>query len=237
MFGLGHKVFGGGPRTHRQEIGSGRGAGGPDHVPGPSSGLAAGTMVATAMGWRPAEAIERGDLVLTFDRGMQPVKAVISDLAWVALEECIPPLWPLAVPAGALGNARPMLLLPDQMVMLESDTAESVYGDPFTLVRAADLNGFRGIARVQPRGPVETIELQFEHDEVVFADNGGLVFCDSGSVVTVDDLMRGYVPESYRSLDSEEARYLIQCLQVEDSVSTGYDPVARPAGGPYAAFA
>ena len=40
-----------------------------------TTGLVAGTRIATAMGWRAVEAIAVGDLVLTFDNGLQPVVA------------------------------------------------------------------------------------------------------------------------------------------------------------------
>ena len=68
-----------------------------------TGGLVKGTRVATELGWRPVDAVAAGDLVLTFDRGMQPVVAVrrrfLADLGAAS--------WPLSVPAGALGNCAP----------------------------------------------------------------------------------------------------------------------------------
>ncbi|WP_172296624.1 Hint domain-containing protein [Pseudoruegeria sp. HB172150] len=207
---------------------------------GPASGLAAGTMVATAMGWRPVEAIARGDLVLTFDRGMQPVKNLTKSLAWVEPDGCPASQWPLLVPANAIGNAQSMLLLPDQLVMLESDSAEILYGDPFTLISASDLAGFRDIQRICPEGPVESVMLHFEHDEVVFAQNGALVFCAGNTVIRLDDLFKEKDPVTeqggYVSLDADEALFLLECLEDEDCEDGDYYANPRNAADPYAAF-
>ncbi len=97
MFGLYNKIFGGDPRTHRQEIGGAWG-GRSTKQSGMASGLVHGTRVATAMGWREAEAIAVGDLVLTFDRGMQPVRSISRGTLWKTLEDCPKSLWPLHIP-------------------------------------------------------------------------------------------------------------------------------------------
>ena len=150
MFGLKKKIFGGETRLFRQDTGGSSGAGAHSYLAGLASGLITGTVVATAAGWRPVEAIVRGDLVLTFDRGMQPVRAVIRGIHWDRDGDCPRSLWPLGVPAGALGNQQAMTLLPEQCVMVESDTAEVMFGDPFALSNAGDLVGLRGIERVEP---------------------------------------------------------------------------------------
>ncbi|MGC9420245.1 MAG: Hint domain-containing protein, partial [Rhodovulum sp.] len=45
-------------------------------VAGIASGFAAGTEIATTLGWRTVETLQPGDRVLTFDHGSQPVRAV-----------------------------------------------------------------------------------------------------------------------------------------------------------------
>jgi len=233
MFGLGrNKRFGAGPAVYRQETGCGQGA--ISILGGTTSGLTAGTMIATAMGWRPVEAIAAGDLVLTFDRGLQPVKNVRRSIAWIAPAEVPQAMWPLFVPAGAVGNAQAMVLLPDQPVMLESDAAEMVWGDPFTLIDAADLDGFRGIQRVAPEGPAQTVVLEFEHDEVVFAQHGALLHCGRAEVIALDEVMAGRA-SGYRSVDSETARDLLDSIEYDEAPVEGFTPDQKGAG--YAAFA
>lgn len=220
MFGLKTKLFGGEPRAYRQEIGGTRGSHKTSRTAGLASGLVAGTLVATAMGWRPAEAIAQGDLVLTFDRGMQPVRAVTKGLHWDNETACPKALWPLTVPAGALGNQQPMTLLPEQCAMVESDTADILFGDPFSLVSASDLDGFRGIERSESTRLLDVIQLHFDGDEVVFANAGALLLCPSLRVINVAELL-GARPDTtrYTPLHADEAKMLVEGLEDEDAVS------------------
>ena len=146
---------------------------------GVMSGLIEGTRVATAMGWRPIEAIAVGDKVLTFDAGLQPVTRIERRALWSGESACPARFWPLEVPAGALGNRDVMHILPNQGVMLESDAAELAYDDPFALVPALALEGVNGIHRTPPRPATEVLVLHFETDQVVFANSGALFFAPS----------------------------------------------------------
>ena len=147
---------------------------------GVMTGIVAGTRVATSMGWREAGALQKGDLVLTFDGGLQTVMGVTRSPLWSGAGHCPAHFWPLLVPAGAIDNAKPMLVLPRQGVMLESDLAENVLGDPFALIPAAALDGVRGIERIYPNDPIEVISLRFATDQVIFAEQGTLLFCPAG---------------------------------------------------------
>lgn len=235
MFGLGKAFLGGEPRAQRPEVGAAWGASNTTVVPALGAGLAGGTIVATATGWRPAEAIAKGDLVLTFDRGMQAVTKVTRTVACVEDAQMPCKAWPLHVPEGALGNTVAMTLLPDQAVMLESDAAEVLYGDPFTLVDASDLEGFRGIERVCPDEPMEIVMLHFEQDEVVFVSDGALAFCPAKGVISLDTILAGEERGGYFKLDTREAAHLVECLKDEDAVDDGLWPDAREEE-PYAAF-
>ena len=192
---------------------------------GLATGLVAGTMVATAMGWRLVEAIAKGDMVLTFDRGLQPVRALTRGVHWDRTTPCPNLLWPLKVPAGALGNQDAMTLLPEQCVMVESDTADMLFGDPFTLLSGADLAGFRAIQRIDPVKQLEVIQLHFDDDEVVFANAGALVFCPSLRAIDVAELLASRPDAArYAPLPSDEARMLVECLVDEDAVSIVTSP-------------
>lgn len=160
-----------------------------------TSGIVAGTKVASTLGWRPIEAIDVGDEVLTFDGGMQPVLDITREVLWRGTAACPKHLWPLRVPIGALGNQDPMFLLPDQNVLIESDTAEEVLGDPFALMPAQALEGVSGIRRIRPHQVLEVITLHFERDEVVFANVGALFHCPA------------YADQNLLNTSEEEARY------------------------------
>lgn len=175
-----------------------------------ASGLAAGTRVATAQGWRLAEGVIAGDRVLTFDGGMQTVTSVERGRLWTGLDIWSRRSWPLRVPPGALDNAVELVLLPDQTVMIELDDAEVVLGDPFALVPARALDGFRGITRFAPDETIEVIKIHFDRDQVVFVESGALCLCPASGLAHIlhDDC--AHPDFGYRPLETGEAEALIR---------------------------
>lgn len=187
---------------------------------GYAEGIAGGTLIATDKGWRAVETLSRGDRVLTFDNAAERVLDIARKVLWQGPGICPRALWPLAVPAGVLGNRKAMLLLPDQNVMIESDLAEMLFGDPFALIPAAALEGFRGITRICPHGRVEVVSIRFAEDQVVYANGAGMLHCGSieGLGLTLDFVITAgaYVP-----LTLERARRLIALMIREDAETEG----------------
>ena len=183
-----------------------------------NNGLVAGTKVATQMGWRPVEAVTAGDQVLTFDGGLQDVVSVRRDVVWTGGSRGDMDAWPLHVPAGALGNTEDMLLMPGQAILVESDTAEQVLGDPFALIPAASLDGFRGIQRIAPQDRVEVVSIVFAQDEIVFANSGALFLCAASN-----DMFDAGTSE-YQMLSLAQADILVGCLEAKD---TGQMPASN----------
>jgi Hint domain-containing protein len=176
-------------------------------------GLLAGTQVATGMGWRAVEALAAGDMVLTFDAGLQPLVEVRRDVFWAA-DTTVPRAYAsVHVPAGALGNAQDIELLPDHGVLIESDAACDAYGDPFAVIPAKALEGFRGITRIAPRTQIEVITLIFACDQVIYADGGALLHCPR-AYVPLDEL--GAQRIGYDVIPARDAAFLVECMKVED---------------------
>ncbi|WP_165802847.1 Hint domain-containing protein [Pelagivirga sediminicola] len=173
------------------------------------TGLIGAVRVASTAGWRSACSIVPGDKVLTFDCGMQPVAQVHSMPLWQEGSQCPVNLWPVEVPAGALGNRDLMYLAADQAVLIESDVAEDLTGDPFALIPARSLDGVRGMCRVPPPAQAEVTILQFESEQIVFANSGAMFHCPS---VTEDLIDAGNTPAGYDVLDMERARLIAQAL-------------------------
>ena len=189
-----------------------------------STGMVAGTKVATPNGWREVEAIAAGDRVLTFDGGMQPVQQVERHI--VHLTPGTPAhLWPMLVPAGSLGNRSELWLLAEQSVLVESDTAEDVFGDPFALIPALSLEGFRGISRVAPPARFEVIVLRFAEDEIVFANVGALFHCPKGG--TILDAALNEAGPRYSVLPLDNADMLVEFLEIEDRGRVAAKPAAQ----------
>jgi len=179
------------------------------------TGFVAGTKVATQHGWQDVTTIKAGDTVLTFDGGLQTVVSVEENLAWEDDFFCPEHLWPMHVPAGALGNREDMTLMPEQAVLIESDVAEEVFGDPFTMIKAASLEGYRGITQNRPMNLFKVITLRFQNEQVVFANSGALFHCPAAS----DDMD---TDSDYSLLDDDQAELLIDTLDMLDREATEF---------------
>ncbi len=190
---------------------------------GVMTGLSVETKVASSMGWRKVDALTEGDRVLTFDAGMQPISKISRLQLWNGDGPCPDRFWPLEVPAGALGNRELMRLLPNQSVMIESDAAEEVYGDPFTLIPAAALEGLNGIRRAQPDPGFEVYILHFESDQVVFGNSGALFFCPSARDM-LDHAFNTVEQSTYIVRPLMEARVLAEEIRVATAAICDVSP-------------
>lgn len=197
------------------EIGHGEGA--------QQSGLVASTMVATARGWQRAEDIKPGDQILTFDAGLQTVTQISRETPWTGEGNCPQSLWPLEVPKGAFGNSRPFLLLGNQNIMVESDAAEDMFGDPFSVIPASALQGLRGIERVPPRDGMEIIHVYFAEEQVVFGEYGALYLCPSSRDIMDMAYARAHDP-LYSILPLAEARIVASSLREDMASVSGEAP-------------
>ena len=148
-------------------------------------GLLSGTLVANPNGWVSVDTIAPGDMVLTFDNGMQRVAAKHH----VTLERGAIPLnkaFTMFVPKGALGNRKDMRVLPMQELIVESDRAETLFGDPFVLMPAYLLEGYRGIHKQSFDDDLQVFVLLFETEQIVHT-NGGLLALGQMLAIALSD--------------------------------------------------
>ncbi|MCB1359613.1 MAG: Hint domain-containing protein [Rhodobacter sp.] len=180
-----------------------------------AEGLIAGSLVATDLGWLPVEDLRPGDRVVTFDHGMRPLKSVSVATLWTAAQEAPRAAWPLSIPARALGNRTEMQVLPEQALLIESDAAETLYGDAFTVVSAGALDGYRGITRVPPSREITTVTLEFDGDEVVYVNGTLLAHCparQTETVRTAEELMAWGSHGTYQRLTDAQSRRLVAAM-------------------------
>ena len=137
-------------------------------------GLLPGSLIATDAGWKPVETIQPGEMVLTFDNGLQ---RVVQTHQIVVPRASIPAhkAFKMVVPMGALGNRREMHLLPCQEVIVESDLAETAYGDPFVMIQALMLEGFFGIHRAPIEGDLRIHMITFAAEQAIYIAGATLV--------------------------------------------------------------
>ncbi len=181
-------------------------------------GFASSTRIATERGWRRITDIKAGDRVFTFDNGLQTVMAVSRGTHFVASDSMPNFTNPIHVPIQAIGNEEPMVLLPEQVVMIESDVAEELTGDPFALIPAKLLVGFRGIERFRSLHAIEMATIHFEHDEIVYADGGALMLSPAAiaGFALLDFVGGNALPAPYEVWKGDRARALIAGMVEKD---------------------
>ncbi len=121
----------------------------------------AGTRIETARGPVPVEALRPGDRLVTRDRGLRPLRAVLS--REVAAEGG---LAPVVVEAGVMGNGAPLVLSPQHRVLVAGFWAELLHGVPEVLVPAVALVDGRRVVR-RMGGQVRYFHLVLDRHELL----------------------------------------------------------------------
>lgn len=135
--------------------------------------FASGSMIETASGPRPVQSLRVGDLVMTRDHGMQPLRWIGGRLLRTADLEAAPNLLPVRILAGALGAGCPaqdLTVSPQHRMLLRSPIAARMAGSDEVLVPAVQLVGMPGITRCTAKGGVGYWHLMFDRHEIVFAN-------------------------------------------------------------------
>ncbi|MFN4056758.1 MAG: Hint domain-containing protein [Roseinatronobacter sp.] len=196
-------------------------------------GLLAGTMIATDDGWRPVDGVAKGDLVLTFDNGMQPVTGVHR----LEIKRATVPAhksFLMLVPANALGNRKDLLLMPSQEVIVESDRAEVDFGEPFVLVQTLMLDGYHGIRKVPMARDLQITMLTFENEQIIHASGAALIVCRAETdFCPLDASKRAHAVQTYNRLTHAQVKQVSKWLRQEAAYAT---PAALDVDDLYAAF-
>ncbi|OED48754.1 hypothetical protein AB838_09610 [Rhodobacteraceae bacterium (ex Bugula neritina AB1)] len=124
----------------------------------------AGTGIATHAGLRAIETLRPGDLVLTRDNGMQPVR-------WIS-QSTVPAtgnLAPIRVKAGHLGAERDLLVSPQHRMLFSGSQASLLFGESEVLVSAVHMLNDRSIRR-EPGGTVTYVHVLFDQHEIIYAE-------------------------------------------------------------------
>lgn len=123
-----------------------------------------GTAIETAEGPRAIEDLSQGDLVLTRDRGPQPIRWVSRRVRDGRGADA-----PVRIMAGALGNARDLYVSPQHRMVVGGWRAELMFGEVEVLVAAHHLiNG--DTIHIAPMPEVTYLHLLFDRHEVIYAE-------------------------------------------------------------------
>lgn len=133
-----------------------------------------GTLIETVNGLQPIESLKVGDMVMTRDHGLQPIRwigcRVLSPMRLVLNAK----LRPIRIRAGALGRQMPandLLVSPQHRILVRSAIAQKMFGTEEILAAAKQLVMIDGIDICDEIvGPVEYFHMLFDQHEIVFAN-------------------------------------------------------------------
>ncbi|MEM9642810.1 MAG: Hint domain-containing protein, partial [Pseudomonadota bacterium] len=126
--------------------------------------LTRGTLIDTTRGAVAVEELEAGDMVITRDAGPQPVRWVGSRTVDGAGRYA-----PVRIAAGALGNARDLLVSPNHRMVVEGRKIAALFDTDAALV-AANLLINDSTIRPEPMAEVEYFHVLFDRHQVIFAE-------------------------------------------------------------------
>lgn len=126
--------------------------------------FASGTMIRTPRGEQRIDHLNRGDLVLTLDKGPQPIR-------WIGTKtvRATGALAPVRFAHGVFGNDRDLLVSPQHRMLLSGPRARRIFGRDQVLVPAAALVDHAQIA-VAYGGMVTYSHMMFDSHQVVLAN-------------------------------------------------------------------
>ncbi len=124
--------------------------------------FASETPILTPGGWRRADRLRRGDLVMTAGRRFEPLTWT-ARMTGPALDEASAPI---VLDAGVLGLTVPIRLSPQHRVMIASPEASLVFGSRRVLVAARYLLGLPGVSH-QPLDRITYVHLKTRRHSVL----------------------------------------------------------------------
>lgn len=132
-----------------------------------------GALIDTPQGPRRVEDLHPGDLVLTRDRGPQPILWVGRRQITADQTAAAPWLRPIRIRAGALAPgcpARDLVVSPQHRLLLRSRILARVTGAAEVLTPACQLLGWPGVEALRARHGVTYLHLMCARHEVIRAD-------------------------------------------------------------------
>lgn len=177
----------------------------------------AGTHILTELGDRPVETLRPGDLVLTRDDGMQPLRwighrtvAGTGDFA------------PIRIAAGTFGAHHEVYLSPLHRVLIRDALAELLFGDAEVLVAAKDLVNGHSVRRAEV-AEIEYVHLLFDRHQVILSEG-----------LPTESYLPG--PQIHDSFEADMVAEICTLFpELDPETAEGYGAAARQMLKPYEA--
>lgn len=132
-----------------------------------------GTLLFTDRGEIAVEDLRPGDLVLTADHGLRPIRWIGSRKLDAIDLQARPNTLPVRIKAGSLGNGYPLndlLVSPQHRILVRSKLAQRMMGAMEVLVAAKHLLALDGVAVADEVTEVEYFHILFDRHEIVWAN-------------------------------------------------------------------
>lgn len=146
----------------------------PDPNPSPGAPcFAAGTRIMTDQGERAVESLQPGDLVLSHDGALVPLRMALSRRLHRTDLFKYPKLRPVRIVAGAVGQSLPrrdLLVSRQHRMLVQSRIAQRMFGTDAVLISAARMTAIPGIFVDTDLTEITYFHLVFDRHIVLYAD-------------------------------------------------------------------
>lgn len=135
--------------------------------------FALGTLIDTAVGPVPVEKLKVGDLVVTADHALQPIRWIEGDRVSSARLGDNPGLQPVRIAAGALGPGVPkrdLCVSQQHRIVVSGPVVQLLFGEAEALVAAKSLCSWPGIDISLTAGPVVYFHILLDRHEILSAE-------------------------------------------------------------------
>ena len=160
--------------------------------------FALGTKITTQQGEQPVETLKVGDLVMTLDHGLQPIR-------WIHFHEC--PLdgvertaKPMLIAAGSIGEGVPsqdLIVSPNHRIFVGGSGQLAADFDEEALVAAKALTPLSGVRHMAGKRQITWVHFACDRHEVVIA-NG----CLTESLLLGPMVMQGLTAKERRDVEA-----------------------------------
>ncbi|MDZ4396010.1 Hint domain-containing protein [Cypionkella sp.] len=131
-----------------------------------------GVMILTSRGDVAVEDLRAGDLLLTRDNGLQPIRWIGTRKLGLGELIAQPCLQPVKIGQGALGGGLPLrdtVVSPQHRMLIVGALPEMLFGEAEVLVAATHLTVLAGVQQILPPG-VTYIHVLLDHHEIIHAN-------------------------------------------------------------------
>ncbi len=163
-----------------------------------------GTLIATPMGARDIATLQVGDLVMTRDHGLQPIRWIQSRT--VSAQGRFAPV--RIRPGVIIGQERDLIVSPQHRMLFQGYRAELLFGETEVLVPAKHLVDNLAVTRDEGH-EVTYIHMMFDQHEIVFAEGAATESFHPGSLGmdAIHDAAREELFAIFPQLRSDVTRY------------------------------